>query len=241
MNANHVYWATSTSLLRGGSARSGGPTSTVPSPQAIATGQTSPSGVAVDADSYWTTSSTDGSSGSCGPAWTGATLSSSLEGIRYTVGLATDGSQLYWTDGHNGTVNASNQNGGNRRVLVRGQNAPLGSRSSRRAPDVHFPGVASTRTGGEVEETSDDDRPPPWVRPLFEVGQGDLRIAGGKGANLGELIRGGVRVRPGSSSPPRPTRPPALTARSRPRSSGPSSPGTPIWAAGGRGPLQRDG
>ena len=48
-----------------------------------------------------------------------------------------------------------------------------------------------------MEETSDDDRPPPWVRPLSEVGQGDLRIAGGKGANLGELIRGGVRVPPG--------------------------------------------
>ena len=127
MNANHVYWATSTSLLRGDGtiwrANLDGS-----SPQAIATGQTSPSGVAVDADYlYWTTSSTDGSS---------AIMRSGLDGSNpqfivggdsvYAVGLATDGSQLYWTDGHNGTVNASNQNGGNRRVLVRGQNAPFG-------------------------------------------------------------------------------------------------------------------
>ena len=35
------------------------------------------------------------------------------------------------------------------------------------------------------------------MRPLAEVGQGDLATAGGKGANLGELIRAGVRVPPG--------------------------------------------
>ena len=34
----------------------------------------------------------------------------------------------------------------------------------------------------------------PWVLPLDQVGREDLGRAGGKGANLGELLRAGVRV-----------------------------------------------
>lgn len=36
-----------------------------------------------------------------------------------------------------------------------------------------------------------------WVRDLVDLGRDDLATAGGKGANLGELIRAGVRVPPG--------------------------------------------
>ena len=36
-----------------------------------------------------------------------------------------------------------------------------------------------------------------WVQDLTDVGRDDLATAGGKGANLGELIRAGVRVPPG--------------------------------------------
>ena len=38
---------------------------------------------------------------------------------------------------------------------------------------------------------------PGWVRSLGDVGRDDLAVAGGKGANLGELIRIGVGVPPG--------------------------------------------
>ena len=48
-----------------------------------------------------------------------------------------------------------------------------------------------------MTDTSEGDRPRSWVRPLADVGRDDLPIAGGKGANLGELIRAGVRVPPG--------------------------------------------
>src|SRR3954452_21121713 len=34
----------------------------------------------------------------------------------------------------------------------------------------------------------------PYVVPLAEVGAGDVAVAGGKGANLGELVRAGFRV-----------------------------------------------
>ena len=34
----------------------------------------------------------------------------------------------------------------------------------------------------------------PWVLPLDQVGRDDLSRAGGKGANLGELLRAGFRV-----------------------------------------------
>jgi pyruvate,water dikinase len=37
----------------------------------------------------------------------------------------------------------------------------------------------------------------PVVRPLAELGHGDIGVAGGKGANLGELLRAGVDVPPG--------------------------------------------
>ena len=37
----------------------------------------------------------------------------------------------------------------------------------------------------------------PWVLRLDQVGRDDLSRAGGKGANLGELIRAGIRVPPG--------------------------------------------
>jgi phosphohistidine swiveling domain-containing protein len=37
----------------------------------------------------------------------------------------------------------------------------------------------------------------PWVQPLDQVGRDDHSLAGGKGANLGELIRVGVPVPPG--------------------------------------------
>lgn len=37
----------------------------------------------------------------------------------------------------------------------------------------------------------------PWVGPLAEFGAGDLALAGGKGANLGELVREGFPVPPG--------------------------------------------
>src|SRR5918993_2284354 len=47
-----------------------------------------------------------------------------------------------------------------------------------------------------VTDASENDRPR-WVRPLAEVGRHDLPTAGGKGANLGELLRAGVRVPPG--------------------------------------------
>src|SRR3954467_9410063 len=36
--------------------------------------------------------------------------------------------------------------------------------------------------------------PLPYVVPLAEVGAGDVAVAGGKGANLGELVRAGFRV-----------------------------------------------
>ena len=36
-----------------------------------------------------------------------------------------------------------------------------------------------------------------WVRPLSEIGRADVDIAGGKGANLGELIKAGMAVPPG--------------------------------------------
>ena len=48
-----------------------------------------------------------------------------------------------------------------------------------------------------MNDAGQDDRPPPWVLPLGEVGRHDRPTAGGKGANLGELIRAGVRVPPG--------------------------------------------
>lgn len=48
-----------------------------------------------------------------------------------------------------------------------------------------------------MTDSSDNDRPQRWVRPLAEVGRHDRPTAGGKGANLGELIRAGVRVPPG--------------------------------------------
>ena len=48
-----------------------------------------------------------------------------------------------------------------------------------------------------MSDTSDKERSQRWVRSLTEVGQHDLSTAGGKGANLGELIRAGVRVPPG--------------------------------------------
>ena len=32
-----------------------------------------------------------------------------------------------------------------------------------------------------------------FVLPLYELARGDLAVAGGKGANLGELIRAGLR------------------------------------------------
>jgi pyruvate,water dikinase len=38
---------------------------------------------------------------------------------------------------------------------------------------------------------------PEAIRPLAELGGGDLALAGGKGANLGELVRGGFNVPPG--------------------------------------------
>ena len=47
-----------------------------------------------------------------------------------------------------------------------------------------------------MTDASENDRPR-WVRPLAEVGRHDLPTAGGKGANLGELLRAGVRVPPG--------------------------------------------
>ena len=48
-----------------------------------------------------------------------------------------------------------------------------------------------------MTDTSEDARPQRWVRPLAAVGRDDLAVAGGKGANLGELVRAGVRVPPG--------------------------------------------
>src|SRR5690349_4076891 len=36
-----------------------------------------------------------------------------------------------------------------------------------------------------------------YLRQLADVGRGDLAVAGGKGANLGELIRAGLPVPPG--------------------------------------------
>ena len=35
------------------------------------------------------------------------------------------------------------------------------------------------------------------VRSFSELGRGDVAVAGGKGANLGELVRGGFPVPPG--------------------------------------------
>jgi pyruvate,water dikinase len=39
--------------------------------------------------------------------------------------------------------------------------------------------------------------PAPFVTPLHALGRDDLALAGGKGANLGELIRAGLPVPPG--------------------------------------------
>ena len=48
-----------------------------------------------------------------------------------------------------------------------------------------------------MTNTSGSDRATQLVRLLARVGRDDLPIAGGKGANLGELVRAGVRVPPG--------------------------------------------
>lgn len=40
-------------------------------------------------------------------------------------------------------------------------------------------------------------RQSPWTRPLSAIRKGDVRIAGGKGANLGELIAANIPVPPG--------------------------------------------
>ena len=45
-----------------------------------------------------------------------------------------------------------------------------------------------------MSETSEDSTFRQWVRSLAEVSQNDLPTAGGKGANLGELIRAGFPV-----------------------------------------------
>jgi hypothetical protein len=37
----------------------------------------------------------------------------------------------------------------------------------------------------------------PLIRRLDELGRGDIDVAGGKGANLGELVRAGLPVPPG--------------------------------------------
>jgi hypothetical protein len=39
--------------------------------------------------------------------------------------------------------------------------------------------------------------PPAFVLPLHQLGRGDLTVAGGKGANLGELVRARFPVPPG--------------------------------------------
>ena len=36
-----------------------------------------------------------------------------------------------------------------------------------------------------------------WVSPLGDLGRDDVALAGGKAANLGELVRAGVSVPPG--------------------------------------------
>lgn len=48
-----------------------------------------------------------------------------------------------------------------------------------------------------MTKSSGSTTTPCWVRPLADVGRGDLAVAGGKGANLGGLVRIGVRVPPG--------------------------------------------
>ena len=48
-----------------------------------------------------------------------------------------------------------------------------------------------------MTNTGREERSQQWVRPLAEVGRHDRSTAGGKGANLGELVRAGVRVPPG--------------------------------------------
>ena len=50
-----------------------------------------------------------------------------------------------------------------------------------------------------------DEQVMSYVTHLDQVGRDDVDVAGGKGANLGELVRAGLPCRPGSCSPPRRT------------------------------------
>jgi hypothetical protein len=43
-----------------------------------------------------------------------------------------------------------------------------------------------------------DDRDAGWMVDLRDIGRGDLAVAGGKGANLGELVRKASRSHPAS-------------------------------------------
>src|SRR5438552_2751746 len=54
------------------------------------------------------------------------------------------------------------------------------------------PMSAQARPGGAG--TAATAGTPPLVLPLPELGRGDLAVAGGKGANLGELVRAGFPV-----------------------------------------------
>ena len=99
------------------------------------------------------------------------------------------------------------------------------------------------------------------MRPLAQVGRDDVAVAGGKGANLGELVRLGVAVPPGfrgddrcvrrtpagGGGRPRPRPSPARTPRAgrAARTPGLSRRGGParvrgVGRGGGGRPLQRD-
>ena len=49
----------------------------------------------------------------------------------------------------------------------------------------------------ETTSSATQARTVSFVRPLTEVRLTDVRFAGGKGANLGELISAGIEVPPG--------------------------------------------
>jgi phosphoenolpyruvate synthase/pyruvate phosphate dikinase len=56
--------------------------------------------------------------------------------------------------------------------------------------------MESARTAAE-EEAGEVSRGSEVIRWFDQLGRGDVPIAGGKGANLGEMVRAGIRVPPG--------------------------------------------
>src|SRR5690242_18630306 len=61
----------------------------------------------------------------------------------------------------------------------------------------HMDATANTVDHGATQAPNLNERTPEFVLDLSRVGKDDLARAGGKGSNLGELIRAGFPVPPG--------------------------------------------